>query len=88
MLRLDGHARRAQTESSANGGDQAADDRMQMEMLVRVAMIEGQAGGAKRLELRGDFRRDLGSRLAANGDNGPERRHIGAKRAVDVDQMA
>src|SRR5580692_2918266 len=30
-LRLDGHASRAQTESSANGGDQGADNRMQME---------------------------------------------------------
>ena len=43
---------------------------------------------AKRLELRGDFGRNLGSRLAAHGDNRPERRHIGAKRAVGVDQMA
>src|SRR5271167_342514 len=67
---LDGHARCAQAESSANGGDQRTDQRMQMKVLVRVAMIEGQPRGAKRLELCGDFGRRLAARLPVEGYDG------------------
>ncbi len=63
----------------ADGGDQAPDHRMQMEMLVRVAMIEREARGAEGLELGGDFGGELAARLPAEGDDGPERRHIGTK---------
>ena len=41
-----------------------------MEMLVRVAMIEGQAGGAERGELGGDFGRKLAPHLPVERDGG------------------
>ena len=79
---LERHASRPQAEAASDLGHQPSDDRMQMEMLVRVAMIEGQAGGAERRELGGDFGRELAPRLPAEGDDGSEGRHVGAKHAA------
>jgi len=43
-----------------------------MEMLVRVAMIEGEAGGAKGRELCRDFGGELAARLPAEEYAGPQ----------------
>ncbi len=59
-----------------------------MEMLVRVAMIEGEAGVAKSLELCGDFGGELAARLPAEAQDGAEGRHIGTKHAVAIHQMS
>src|ERR1700732_4237699 len=81
---LERYADRAQAEATADRGDQRCDHRMQMEMLVRVAMIEGEARGAKGLELCGDLGGELAARLPAAGEDRPEGRHIGAKQVVFV----
>ena len=48
-------------------------------MLVRIAMIEREPGGAERLELRGDFGREFTARLPVKSNESAQRRHIGAK---------
>src|SRR5213082_427882 len=67
---LERYAGRAQAEASADRGDQPPDHRMQMEMLVRVAMIEGEAGVAKSLELCGDFGGELAARVPVEAQDG------------------
>ena len=57
--RLARHAQRAQAVTSADRDRLTADRRMQMEMLVRVDVIERESGRAIGFELRLDFRRDL-----------------------------
>ena len=83
---LQRHAHRARPKRPPISAISPPDHRMQMEMFVRVAMIECEARGAKCLELRRDLRRELAARLPAEGDHGPDRRHVGAKRAVAVHQ--
>src|SRR5256885_10504454 len=85
---LERYAGRAQAEASADRGDQPSDHRMQMEMLVRVAMIEGEAGVAKSLELCGDLGGELAARVPVEAQEGAEGRHIGTKHAAPIHQMS
>ena len=49
----------AQTERRTDRQHQASDRRVQVHVLVRVGMVERQAGVGKRRELSTDFRRKL-----------------------------
>src|ERR1700694_5456653 len=85
--RLERYASRAQAEATADRGHQPPDHRVEMEMLVRVAMIEGEARGAKGLELCRDFGGELAARLPAEAYDGPKSSHIRAKDAISIHEM-
>ena len=59
---------------------------MQMEVLVRVAMIQRQSRGGKGLELRADLGAQLTARPRAARDLCAQRRHVGSKKAVGANQ--
>ena len=60
---------------------------MDVEMLVRVHMIERETSRCERLELRSDFRSKLRADTAAQSDSKPKRRHVGAQRACVIDEI-
>ena len=77
----------AQSEASADGGNHAGDQRMEMEMLVRVAVIEREAGRAKGLELRGDFCGELAARPRLTAIDGAEAAMSERKSPLPSDEM-
>src|SRR3984957_8919651 len=56
---LDRHAQRPHAIRPADADDRRGNHRMELEMPVRIDVIERQSGGAISLELRGDFLRRL-----------------------------
>jgi len=58
-LRLGRHAHRAQAIVAADGDDEPGDGGMKMHVLVRVDVIELEAGGAEGLELRANLDGEL-----------------------------
>jgi len=62
VSRLSGGGPRA-SRSRGRSPRQPGNPRMQMHSLCRVDVIEGEAGGAERLELSADFRRQAASRI-------------------------
>jgi len=57
-------------------------------MLVRVAMIEGEARGAKSLELCRDFGGELAARLRVEEYDSPKGRHVGTKHTLSIHEMS
>ena len=76
-MRLGRYSHRAQPVIAADLDDQSGDGRVQMNVLVRVDMVEHEAGGAERLELRAD----LGGKPAARAGT-EEKAQPGAQRVV------
>ena len=60
-----------QSVAASDARDQAADERMQVIVLVSVAMIEREARGMKCLELRGDLGGQLPASLALAANRAP-----------------
>ncbi len=82
------HAHCAQAEARADRGDQLPHQRMKMEMLVRITVIECQTAVAESRKLRGDFRGELPAHGSAEGDARPEGRKVGTKKAGVVHQVS
>ena len=83
---LDRRAHRPQTVPRANGGDQPGDRRVQVEMLVRIDMVETQPGRVKCRELRLDLGRELAAGRRQEEHRRSGERHVIAKSTVCVDQ--
>src|SRR6185437_8190293 len=59
---------------------------MEMKMMMRVDVIEPQAGGAERFELRADFGGDLAPRSRAEKNPSAEHGEVVGKTARRIDQ--
>ena len=75
----------AHAVAPADAHDRGGDDRMQMEMPVRIDVVERQSGGAKRRELRVDLLRRLPPRRRAQRERGAVAGKVVAQIAVAVD---
>ncbi len=82
LARLAGHPDRAHPIAPADAQHRARDQRVDVEMLVGVDVIEGQAGRPVGLELRFDLGGELAPRGGPAGEIEPELGHVGAQQAI------
>lgn len=84
---LGGNAHRAQAEVAADVDHQPPHRWVQVHVLVRIGMVERQAGGSERSELRAYFRGELPANLRAEEIPHPEAELIGRKLASRIDEI-
>ena len=85
--RLARHAQRAQSVPAACVDHRACNGRVNVKMMVRIDVIERQAGRGESIELRRDFRRELFAHFRAQEDLRAERRHVTAQPSIAVDEV-
>ena len=85
--RLARHAQRAQSVPAACVDHRACNGRVNVKMMVRIDVIERQAGRGESIELRRDFRRELFAHFRAQEDLRAERRHVPAQPSLVVDEI-
>ena len=86
LPRFDGNAQRPHSVALADGDGCSGDRRMKLKMPVRIDMVERQPGGAKSLELRGDFFRYLPPQRGVHHDLCAETGKVSPQSSVAVDE--
>jgi hypothetical protein len=77
--RLGRHPHRLHSEVTANLNDEIGDCRMEVQMLMRVYMVERKASRTKRLELRANFSAELTSNCGQEEKADPCAHHVPVK---------
>jgi hypothetical protein len=85
--RLNRRAQRLHAILAPDPADERGNDGMQMEMLVRVDVVEAKSSRLKALKLGGDLQRDLVTDFAAGRDRDTRRDHVLTKISGGVDKI-